>query len=417
MNIKLPSMSLMPGIAQSMNLPYFWLNKLSFIDLLLISPKQVEELNLQTLQNNLINNIFAQNDAINIGKKTINNYYDLLTKKDSFQQNGSLFSKKTIHSLLNKINWLTNPRLQVINNLADERLMPTSSLMMEKPSDYEFDILQNNALDYGSLCLVLAESHNKKWLFQVNKSTTGWVKEDHLSPLDLCEYMHYRDFIIVTEPYSQLFKDSNCTQYAKTVRMGTLLYYEEELEMAYKIHNHANLKQALYLLKSQAHKGYLPCTLRNIYELAFKYMHTPYGWGDTNGFVDCSKLLQLIFTSFGILLPRNGASQGATGKQIYASDHDSININDKEAYLIKHSIPGITFFRFPGHIMLYIGTHRGAAYVLHCLYKYYDESDSINVVNRVVVSDLSLGYGSEVGSFLERITQANCLYINKFSQP
>ena len=56
--------------------------------------------------------------------------------------------------------------------------------------------------------------------------------------------------------------------------------------------------------------------------------------------------------------------------------------------------------------MLYLGTLEGRAYAIHSAWAYRRPRggrDDTFVVNRVVVSDLTLGEGSRRGSLLERL--------------
>ncbi|HOE91282.1 MAG TPA: SH3 domain-containing protein [Candidatus Cloacimonadota bacterium] len=409
MNNKLPSPSLLPNTCSDMISPYFWLNKLDSIDKTIISQSHIKKLNKITLERSLINNFLDHHSSIiNTSKDLICKYYSSLTESKYYQKNGNIITEDWIKNLLEINNWYDSPQLFITNRLANERLLPTDDMIMETPDDYEFDLLQNNALDYGTLCMVTAESKDKKWLFQINQSSAGWIKKEYIAPIHNADYQSNNSLIIVSEVYSSLFKDPQCTEFAMVVRMGTKLYFQGQNSIAYTIYNPISPERPYYVLKKDVSKGFLKCTYRNIFEQAFKFMHTPYGWGDSNGFIDCSKFLQLLYSVFGISMPRNGASQGNTGIELF-STKTMLGKENKEAFLVANSIAGLSFFRFKGHIMLFIGMHNNKAYCLHCLYKYYDKCNVKYIVNRMIVSDLSLGEGSNIGSFLQRISQANCL--------
>ena len=50
-----------------------------------------------------------------------------------------------------------------------------------------------------------------------------------------------------------------------------------------------------------------------------------------------------------------------------------------------------------GHIMLYLGMFDGKPYVIH--------DTTVSAVDRVIISDLSLGQGTQKGSLLKRLTR------------
>ena len=75
-------------------------------------------------------------------------------------------------------------------------------------------------------------------------------------------------------------------------------------------------------------------------------------------------------------------------------------------------MPGATLLRLPGHIMLYLGTVDGRPYVVQEIWGYREPGpgrDRVRLINRVVVSDLSLGTGSWRGSLLSRIDRARII--------
>ncbi|MDZ4120826.1 MAG: NlpC/P60 family protein, partial [Candidatus Cloacimonadaceae bacterium] len=150
--------------------------------------------------------------------------------------------------------------------------------------------------------------------------------------------------------------------------------------------------------------GYSDYTARNVLDVAFSMLNQPYGWGDSNGDWDCSSLLKAIYGVFGIHLPRNGGNQEKAGTLV--ESYDKISAADKEKSIMAKATAGLTMVRMPGHIMLYIGSHAGKAYVLHDVYGYsapVDGGDKVFVINRTVVTDLQPGSGSKRGSWLSRV--------------
>ena len=153
------------------------------------------------------------------------------------------------------------------------------------------------------------------------------------------------------------------------------------------------------------HEGYLPYTPRQILTQAFKMLYQPYGWGGMYGAQDCSKFLQEIFATIGIELPRDSKNQIQAGESL-AKWETSTPGADKTRVLAESAIGGITLLGMKGHILLYLGTVDGQPYAIHSMWAYRQPGvgkDNVFVLNRVVVSDLSLGEGSKRGSLLDRL--------------
>jgi cell wall-associated NlpC family hydrolase len=155
-----------------------------------------------------------------------------------------------------------------------------------------------------------------------------------------------------------------------------------------------------------------PLTRRAVLDDAFRFLGRPYGWGDRNGGHDCSSFLLELFASFGLELPRNSAAQALAGS--YSIDLDaSVNERERLALIDSAARAGIVLLHFPGHIMLYLGrTAEGQPMVIHSFAEYLRPCPgdagaraSLMVVDRVSVSTLELGRGTERRSFLERITR------------
>jgi hypothetical protein len=152
-----------------------------------------------------------------------------------------------------------------------------------------------------------------------------------------------------------------------------------------------------------------PLTRRAVLEEAFALLGSPYGWGDHAGGRDCSRYLLDIFETFGLPLPRHSSQQALAGS--FAVDVAGVtNPRDKQQVIEEAARSGIVLLHFPGHIMLYLGRDRdGRPMVIHSFSEYLEpcqpEGETLRRVDRVAVSDLTLGANTSRGSFLERITK------------
>ncbi|MBT8453996.1 MAG: C40 family peptidase [Deltaproteobacteria bacterium] len=157
-----------------------------------------------------------------------------------------------------------------------------------------------------------------------------------------------------------------------------------------------------------------PFTRRELLSAAFSMRGEPYGWGGKGGGYDCSRFLLEVFARFGIDLPRHSARQAMAGT--FSIDVSRVEDANEKRLLIEASARrGIVLLHFPGHIMLYLGTsEEGVPMVIHSFSEYLTpcvglDLETVNRVDRVAVSDLSLGAGSSRGDFLSRITRITVL--------
>lgn len=152
-----------------------------------------------------------------------------------------------------------------------------------------------------------------------------------------------------------------------------------------------------------------PLTRRAFLEEAFSHLDRPYGWGGHAGGLDCSRFVMDVLATFGLELPRHSGRQAHSGTftlplEGVTEDEERLRLLDAAARR------GIVLLHFPGHIMVYLGRDDGGRpYAIHAFSEYVEpcegDDETLRRVDRVAVSDLSLGAGSSRGSFLERITQ------------
>jgi hypothetical protein len=153
------------------------------------------------------------------------------------------------------------------------------------------------------------------------------------------------------------------------------------------------------------HKGYLPFTARHIIQQAFELLNEPYGWGGVYGEQDCSRFVQEVFATVGIILPRNSSRQAGVGNLI-GKFRKGASKAEKLYALSKKAISGITLLYLKGHIMLFMGMKDNQPYAVHAAWAYREPAprgDVIRVINRVALTDLSLGAGTKRGSLLKRL--------------
>ena len=249
----------------------------------------------------------------------------------------------------------------------------------------------------------------------------GWVETKNISftnKATLIDWVNKQNIVVVTNSKADIFADAQRTKFVDYVRMGTTFpYYEEKIKKSYAIKiptrgKNGNLifKKA-FISKNDVSAGYLAYTQRNVLNLAFKHLNAPYGWGGSGGEQDCSGYLGQIFKCFGIMLPETSTNKIRCGKVFDVKK--SGTEKEKNKLILKNASPAISFLYFPGHIMLYIGTENNKPYIIHAIWGLtsYDSRNNktLNYINRVIVSDLTIGEEVAGNSLIDRVSKLNII--------
>ena len=126
-------------------------------------------------------------------------------------------------------------------------------------------------------------------------------------------------------------------------------------------------------------------TSNNIINAAFKNYNEPYGWGGLKDSVDCSAMINNIYRTVGIMLPRNADEQAlSAGKHILMDGMDT----ESKLMQIRNLTPGAVL-HMDGHCVMYLGTSNNVPFVIHAMGSHYKDGVRQPVMS-VVVSDLNL---------------------------
>lgn len=157
-----------------------------------------------------------------------------------------------------------------------------------------------------------------------------------------------------------------------------------------------------------------PLTRRAVLTEAFSMLGSPYGWGGNDGGYDCSRFLLELFGRFGLELPRHSARQAKAGT--FSLDVSGLeDLNEKHLLIEASARHGVVLLQFPGHIMLYLGTtESGEPMAIHAFSEFLTacegtDAETVNRVDRVAVSDLTLGAGTSRRDFLSRVTRVTVI--------
>ncbi|MDD4954916.1 MAG: SH3 domain-containing protein [Candidatus Omnitrophica bacterium] len=414
---------IIPGIIRAMKTAGFWTAKIENPDKIILDAGEIQQFNLKTERElGLIVDLVKAPEVYN--GKSIKNDLEKEIKsfsKGTYYTANSKPAEKGFYEMIRQNMNLSGMENQVIarygflSHYDNQRLLPTEMLLTKEPGDVEFDELQNSSLDLGTPLIILHETKSGSWVYTQTPSSCGWFKKEKVA---LCsadkfkELLSGKNFVIVTAGKADIFLDEKLTKYYDYVRMGAKFTFNEtantsvfEINIPSRDKEGKLFTQKAYVKREDANIGYLPYTQRNIIEQAFKLINSPYGWGGLNGEQDCSSYIQEVFSTVGIALPRNSAAQAKTGIPLGDFKGGS-DTGEKLKIIRQQAVPGATILQMRGHIILYIGIYNNTPYVIHETHGYGEVVDSQNIswiVNRVIVSNLSLGEGSKKGSLISRI--------------
>ncbi|MDD5669950.1 MAG: SH3 domain-containing protein [Candidatus Omnitrophica bacterium] len=417
----LPSGITMPGINQEMNTPDFWIKKYASPDTVILDPEGIQKFNRDSEQKHLIKDLIVQEHVIlgtEVREEVLKEIHALKVKK-LYDARAKIVGEDFYRRIeacadLGSVPSQVSPRYGFVFRYADQRLIPTDEIITSEPGDVEFDEIQNSSLDIGIPVQILHESKNGSWVYTWSSSSAGWVKKENIV---FCSFEEFKRFVspdsfaVVINAKAEIFRDPSLSRPYAKVRMGAFFPSVGSGHSMIRILIPAQGKdggchpETAYVKKEDVHIGFLAFTPRIIIRQAFKLLNAPYGWGGMNGEQDCSGFIQEIFAAVGIRMPRNSSEQGLTGNlkgEFKGRSENQAKLNILRSVGDKE----IAVLRLKGHIILFLGTHKGTPYAIHALYGYKEKTPRgfiTRKVNKVVVSDLFLGEGSEKGSLLDRI--------------
>ncbi len=299
------------------------------------------------------------------------------------------------------------------------RYYPTDVLVAGRRWDHDFDIVQVSSVHAFQPLVILHRSLDRQWYFVVTANCRGWIKAADIAaycdPKAVARFVASKQKLVITGHKVMAYREPGNTTTAEAFYMGTVCKLLDKNATAYTIalprrssHGRLGMEKAFIPRNADVSETFLPYTGGQVIRQAFKLLHHPYSWGGQSEYRDCSQMVKDVFATFGIFLPRNSSAQGRTGGDRKTCSRCT-DPTVKTAILQK--LTGPALLQFPGHVMLFLGMHDGRPYAIHDIWSYrvYKAPgvDDKVVIGQVVVSDLSLGEGSNRGSLLERLTTIN----------
>ncbi|MBF0570722.1 MAG: SH3 domain-containing protein [Candidatus Omnitrophica bacterium] len=412
----------------------YWIGRHPSPDAVIMSPEQIDQFNARLRSGT---NLMANEANGPIEKKLTKDIFTLIQdlKTESLLED----IEKTLSGIMSKgyytaagvrddVDFMDNikrnmnlsgvvigvaPRYGLVVHYASQRFLPTKQGLYEEKDEFDFDQLQNSALDVGTPVAVVHSSADGLWYYVLTSISDGWVEARDIALGDVNQVREFagdKDFAVIIKPKADIFLNESMTNYYDYVRMGVHLPLSSvdsgrvTVNVPVMAADGTLLVKEAYMNAEDVNPGFLPMTARNIYKQALMMLNQPYGWGDMYGEQDCSRFLQMVFATMGIALPRDSKDQMQVSSRVV--DFDEKSNDRKKITAITKAPAGNTLLAMKGHIMLYLGTVDGKPYVIHDTtgYKQAVDQKEVNfVIDRVIISDLSLGQGTQKGSLLRRL--------------
>lgn len=248
---------------------------------------------------------------------------------------------------------------------ANLKSLPTSKGFYDSETDKYYDRIQETELVTGMVLHILHTSKDSKYYYVQTHYYKGWLPVEAVAicnKTDWDKFLSPSSFVTIISPLIDIG-----TKGAKA-DMGAIYPLITEKESSYTIiipERDSDGKLVITetdVSKTDSNKGYLDYTRGNYVTQALKYLGTPYGWGGLDDGVDCSSYVINVFRSFGFYFPRNtGQMHGVLSKaSLLLKDS-----NKDEILTLVQDINKPTVLLKNGHVILYLGTLDGVAYVIH----------------------------------------------------
>lgn len=267
-----------------------------------------------------------------------------------------------------------------------------------------FDFLSQTTAKIWEPALMLHQSQDERWLFVCTHSSMGWVERQSAAFCHREDWCQPHRSLLVTG--DRLFSD-----FSFPMTMGTRLPLHDQCSQEGCYSVLLPTRDACGWLKpvpafipyhSDTVFGVLPLTYANLFRQLFKLAGHPYRW---SGLWDCSALVQDVFSSFGLILPRNTGQQTAVPCKTWQLTGST----PRQKKELIFSLPPGSLLYMSGHVMILLGQKEGEPMVLHALWECRSPKKKLLHFGCTAVTGLNL-YRVTGESFYEGLTVAKLLW-------
>jgi len=337
--------------------------------------------------------------TISISEKDFGWETRFVRRKPIYRENGRVIPASIYEG------WIRNANMSKLNSKkykaitvrrTDVKALPTTNTFYRDPKrtgeGFPFDYNQNSAHHINVPLFVSHFSKDKHWAFVRGSYAFGWVKA--------------KDIALVSKDFRKKFRNGS---YAMTIKDNLRLYDEKKKAVSFvklgalfplsgdKKHylvakrnakGQARIEKVSVLNPKVIAKKPLAFNAKNVALLAREFYGEPYGWGGRNECRDCSATTRDFLGVFGIFLRRNSSKQAKDGNAIYIK---GLKKSAKKKKIIQEAEPFRSLLYVPGHIVLYLGQHKGEPVIMHTYWGIRKNDGSKLVTGRTIITSTEPG--------------------------
>ena len=298
---------------------------------------------------------------------------------------------------------VTEAEKEAIQNNLNLAALPSGN----EAAAVRYGVTQDSVLEAGEPVAVLHESLDKKYYYVRLYNLFGWIAQEDVALCAREQWLKYadpQDFLVVTgrDFYTRVNGEDVFHLMGAKLQLLQEKKNRWQVLLPYKDHKTGLLhEKQMWISKDEnLHRGYLPYTSDQVIRQAFKFYGSVYGWGGAMRSVDCSSLVDSVYRTMGLDLPRNTSQL----VKMPGSVTDLTGRNREERLQALETVRPGSPLSMKGHIMIFLGMEKGTPYVIHSSSSYFKDGRKI-YVRRVLVSDLAMDR-SNGKSFLENLVNA-----------
>ncbi|HEX2999725.1 MAG TPA: SH3 domain-containing protein, partial [Armatimonadota bacterium] len=247
---------IVPHTTAEMQTPAFWVNRLQNPDRVVMTPRQIEQMNARNRQlPPVIKDINGQDYSIfnviqsklPIGlqfnveeplkmrsfpgdslRAMLQRHKDLLTRRTWYERRQMKYDQDVINALIENMNLpavpqTVVPKYGILVQQTLNRAVPTNQAGFSNPRSW-LDEFQSTSLDLGMPVAILQPSKDGKWLYVRSEIAFGWVPAENVavgSAAELSAYDSAKDILVALDYNVPVYGDPGFERYMVDLFLGS----------------------------------------------------------------------------------------------------------------------------------------------------------------------------------------------------